>query len=450
MNRDEEIKQRLAEYEEAYDFYMEQGSMPESMESGDMLGEYMERIIRENPGMTECDETWKEVVKEEMMTFIEVMLKAFVPLEEEHQRQVKLIEVYRAATVEKKRELWPEIYEVIKENYAKEEVNIDAYARQFGGVFRESVAGALTNDWKRANDSLLERGKRECLERGMAIMENNVIQCGNSDYEQRMDLEEKYYHYPQLQEIVRMIGRKIPQNPEIKDDITYRYIPLLPGAQVEHIDVEMIAASNDIRSMIPSEMAIMADRETESLFYMKYASRQLQTFANKPLVKGQKKTVVRQVRQQRLLEGPIIVALDTSYSMHGKPETIARSLLMQLLRIARKQKRRCFLITFSVRAKSLDLCSMHGWKEVNGFLQSGFSGGTDGEEMLNRALEQLAGERYEMADVLVISDFQFPLPLAGTLKKMNDEKAKGVCFYGLKIGRRENDYFKVMDKIWEV
>lgn len=247
-----------------------------------------------------------------------------------------------------------------------------------------------------------------------------------------------------------MIGREKPQDPIERDDIIYRYIPLLPGAQVEHVDVEMIAASNDLRSMIPAEMAIMSDRDTELLFYERYASGQLQTFANKPLIRGQKKGVIVRKTEHRLMEGPIIVALDTSGSMRGKPERIAHSLLMQLLRMARKQKRRCHIITFSVRAKSMDLTGMRGWNEVISFLQTGFTGGTNGEEMLQRALEQLAGERYEMADILIISDFYFFKPLEGTLMKMEEERTKGVCFYGLQIGKHCCEYQEILDKVWKV
>ena len=54
-------------------------------------------------------------------------------------------------------------------------------------------------------------------------------------------------------------------------------------------------------------------------------------------------------------KGPMIVCLDTSGSMAGKPEKIAHSLLIKLLEIADRQRRNCFLIAFSVSIHPIDV-----------------------------------------------------------------------------------------------
>ena len=123
---------------------------------------------------------------------------------------------------------------------------------------------------------------------------------------------------------------------------------------------------------------------------------------------------------------------------------------MQLLRTAKKQKRKCYLITFSVRARSMDLSLPGSWRKVEKFLENTFSGGTDGEEMLNAALKMLQTSNFSMADVLIISDFYLDEPTPTTMNKMNQERAKGTRFYGLKIDSYANDYDNVLDKIWNV
>ena len=45
-------------------------------------------------------------------------------------------------------------------------------------------------------------------------------------------------------------------------------------------------------------------------------------------------------KEPRLEKGPIIVSIDTSKSMKGRPHDLAVCLLMQLLKMARKQKRK--------------------------------------------------------------------------------------------------------------
>ena len=123
---------------------------------------------------------------------------------------------------------------------------------------------------------------------------------------------------------------------------------------------------------------------------------------------------------------------------------------MQILQTAKRKNRKCFLITYSVRAKVLDISRPEHWSEVHSFLKKQFIGGTDGEMMLTFALDALNTDNYSMADVLIISDFEFDLPLSSTRKRIVDEKKKGTRFYGLQIGRVRSDYDKIMDKIWSI
>lgn len=157
----------------------------------------------------------------------------------------------------------------------------------------------------------------------------------------------------------------------------------------------------------------------------------------------------RQVKP-RLEKGPIVVSLDTSGSMTGKPIQLAKCLLLQLLKMAKKQKRKCFLITFSVRANFLDLSRYGAWKQLNKFLDNHFSGGTDGEQMLRTVLNMLQTANFSMADVLIISDFYFPKPISATQQKMQIEHEKGTRFYGLRIDSNSDTYNDILDKIWQV
>jgi uncharacterized protein with von Willebrand factor type A (vWA) domain len=55
-----------------------------------------------------------------------------------------------------------------------------------------------------------------------------------------------------------------------------------------------------------------------------------------------------------------------------------------------------------------------------------------------------------LADILIISDFEFPKPLKNTTIKMYEERAMGVRFYGLQIGTASCEYDKILDKIWKI
>ena len=86
------------------------------------------------------------------------------------------------------------------------------------------------------------------------------------------------------------------------------------------------------------------------------------------------------------------------------------------------------------------------------FLSENFSGGTNGEIMLNCALDALHKEDFCMADVLVISDFEFSDPSSKTVEAIHVAQSQGTKFYGLRM-RAANyvcSYNQLFDKMWVV
>ena len=57
---------------------------------------------------------------------------------------------------------------------------------------------------------------------------------------------------------------------------------------------------------------------------------------------------------------------------------------------------------------------------------------------------------FEMADVLIISDFCFSKPSPKTNERMSEHRAKGTKFYGLHIGYYSATYDNILDKIWRI
>lgn len=102
------------------------------------------------------------------------------------------------------------------------------------------------------------------------------------------------------------------------------------------------------------------------------------------------------------------------------------------------------------KGKALDISKAEHWSKVKSFLKNQFSGGTDGEYMLAFVLDALNTDNYAMADVLIISDFEFNLPLSPTRKKIEDEQKKGTRFYGLQIGKVHNGYDQILNRIWRI
>ena len=450
MEKDEYIDRNVAVYSEAFDFYMDCGQLPDLVPRGDLLAGYMKSVIDANPQLDSQDNTWKDVLKDDLLAFLSALLGAFFEIEQAHQKETELIEQYQKSDIEQQRQLWASVYKQIKGCYPATDVNIDGYIKQFTDNETQDVIDALTEDWKKAADKRLTRQEERLLEQNKDRWERRMRENGRTDYERRKKIDRMYYRYPVLQEIVRIIGREQPQRKDEKDDIVFKYMPTLLSYPMKTTEIEQISIGNDLSHVVPAEIATLSEPVTEMMFFKKFAERQLQVFVNKPPMETQDKQVQEHQTKPRLEMGPIIVSVDTSGSMTGKPEKIARSLLIQLLRLAKKQHRKCFVITFSVRAKALELTRPANWKLLKKFIEEGFSGGTDGEEMLAAALDALQTKDFSMADVLIISDFEFPLPKENTRKRMETEHSKGTRYYGLQIGEMKNPYDMVLDKMWKL
>lgn len=129
----------------------------------------------------------------------------------------------------------------------------------------------------------------------------------------------------------------------------------------------------------PSELLYYADNELQDVFMLKYFTQKLQTFRYKSeIMQPSRRLEVKPA----VLKGPMIVCLDTSGSMTGKPEKMANSLLIKLIEIAEHQDRECFLISFSVSTKTIDI--RRDRLKLMEFFSHPFSGDTDATQIAER------------------------------------------------------------------
>lgn len=453
MTDNRTAEQRIKQYSETFDFYIDAAVHPDFKPTNDTLGQYIKSVITDNPQLNSQDSLWAELLKEDLMRFLQALLSLYEPVEKEHERQSKMIDIFTKASINGKRKMWNEVFQTIKYFYTPQEVNIEGYIyqmQQMDEKGKSATLSTLIKDWKKANDEHMELMKKKILDKNKKNWEQSVRDRGLEDYKRAKKIDYEFYKYPALTEITKIIGREQPENKDDRDDILLKYKPQIISNYAVFEEVEEITTGRNLNQLIPHEIVLMADKETEPIFFQKFSAGRLQSFSNRPLIFSQKKTIQHVCTKPRFQKGPIIVAIDTSGSMNGKPEIIATSLLIQLVRIAKKQLRKCYLITFSVRSQAIDLAHPANWYQLKDFLTHGFSGGTNGEEMLRIALETLKTETYNFADILIISDFEFHKPIKNTMDKIFKEKEMGVRFYGLQIGTASNEYDEILDRIWKI
>ena len=205
--------------------------------------------------------------------------------------------------------------------------------------------------------------------------------------------------------------------------------------------------------MLPAEAALLSADITEPLFYKKFAEKKLQTFQYEAKTLSYQEEQFQNRRQKAKEEpkGPFIMCVDTSGSMHGTPETVAKTLSFALLKTAVREGRKCYLISFSTDIETLDLTDMkNNLDKLIEFLSMSFNGGTDAAPAMQQALRMLETEDYKKADVVMVSDFVLDGFDKQTKNKLKAAKENKTKFHSLVIGQSGNkNAIEEFDSNWE-
>jgi uncharacterized protein with von Willebrand factor type A (vWA) domain len=189
--------------------------------------------------------------------------------------------------------------------------------------------------------------------------------------------------------------------------------PLVPA------ETRGVRRSGDLSRMLPVEAALLNNPTLRLLWHAKRAEHALMTYQ----VEGvERQEVIQEVErrherrepQKKLERGPIMICLDTSGSMAGLPESVAKALTLEAAKTAHKQNRRCYLYAFSGPGDVAELelsMDSNGLPKLLQFLSMSFHGGTDITAPLVRATQRIAQhEEWRAADLLIATDGEFLTP----------------------------------------
>ena len=256
-----------------------------------------------------------------------------------------------------------------------------------------------------------------------------------------------------LQELARVLGRHARAQREYEKELIEKTVintewkprPALKG------QIAGLCTSNDISSVLPSELALFRKPATKRLFEKKFAEKSLLSFKYENVMPQEKTgTVIEEVSKEKQ-KGPIIICVDTSGSMNGTPENIAKTITFALSKIAIEEKRKCFLISFSNQIECLDLSDFkkgNALEKLIHFLRMSFHGGTDASPALLHSIELLQKNEWSDADVLMISDFVMNALPDEVLKSIETQKEQSTLFYSLTIGGSTTSTINCFNHNW--
>ena len=237
-----------------------------------------------------------------------------------------------------------------------------------------------------------------------------------------------------------------------------REAPLVPVEVVyEREDVEYFGRSEvrgitfgkDLASLLPPEIALLASDETEALFDRHFAEGKLLTFDYKSAAGRHRSETRIEYRRAAAANGPIVLCVDVSGSMAGVPERVAKACALAVTRNALEAGRRCYLISFSDKQTHFEATGLpEGLPALVDFLGLSYRGGTEIGAALSSALDMVESERYQNADVLVISDFRVPKLFTRLTRRLTKvREATGLRLFSLTVTDKPvDDYLNVFDR----
>lgn len=253
---------------------------------------------------------------------------------------------------------------------------------------------------------------------------------------------------PQLRDVIEALGRlKDSQEEESTAETIFNLVrrleeerqevrtPLIPA------ETRGLTRSGDIPRMLPVEAVKFGHPKLRMLWHAARAERALLTYRVEGL-EIERIQVEREVlepvhgRKPRPRRGPMVVVVDTSGSMHGTPELVAKALVLEAARVAHAEKRRCLLFAFSgpgqVIEKELSLTE-GGIAELLDFLGFSFWGGTDINGVLAQVIDRLRDDTWQKADVLMVSDGEWSCA-PDRVRAAEAAREKGTRFHGVQVG----------------
>ena len=266
---------------------------------------------------------------------------------------------------------------------------------------------------------------------------------------------------PKLQSLIRDLGRDEQADGSALEEIVIKMsvatrhekhvvTPLVP------METKGITRSDSISRMLPQEASLLTNPILKKLWHAKRAEHALLSYS----VEGTENLETEELIEQESISekqgnksnknrGPMVICLDTSGSMAGLPENIAKASVLECLKVAYKEKRRCYVYLFGSKGEVSELDLTLDASDFNvllNFLTMSFNGGTDVDEPLNKALQKCDSEEWYKADILLVSDGEFPVSSGLSRKISNRRKNHGLQVHGIQIG---NSHYTSMNKICE-
>ncbi|OEJ14238.1 VWA domain-containing protein [Brachyspira hampsonii] len=207
--------------------------------------------------------------------------------------------------------------------------------------------------------------------------------------------------------------------------------------------------AKDIENVIPEELSLLCNEESEKLFKLKYIENRLMCFDKSAYVfNDDMEHLVRAGYKEG--KGDMIICIDTSGSMKGINEYIAKAAMFKMVMQALSENRNAYLINFSTEIYTCKFTKENGIEDLIKFLKLSYHGGSDIYKALYEANRMMNTSSFRNADVLVLSDFIMEDMPNNLVTMCSRQKNNGNKYFAVSIGKFPfgYSYRKVFNKHW--
>ncbi|MCF8197771.1 MAG: VWA domain-containing protein [Sulfuritalea sp.] len=275
----------------------------------------------------------------------------------------------------------------------------------------------------------------------------------------------------ELSKIIRELGRSRPaeqiaENSQalvevIDQAIAQRFearsvrVPDMPG------ETRGIHRADRIARMLPAESMLLGHPRLRLVWHARRAERTLLCYEDDDRLTEIRlhSAPVQQPRPglrpaRRLELGPILVCVDTSGSMQGGAEAVAKAVVLEAMRTAHAQQRSCHVFAFGGPEELLEMelsVDRAGITDLTRFLGQAFRGGTDICGPLERVIAKLEDQRWQLADLLIATDGEFGATRDIVARLDAAKRELGLRVQGVLIADRETvGLLEIADSIYPV
>ena len=253
----------------------------------------------------------------------------------------------------------------------------------------------------------------------------------------------------EIETICDSIGKRVDiekalKNIEFKN--TYSYTNKKISSKEEIVGIYF---AKDIENVVPEELSLLCDEDSEKLFKLKYIENRLMCFDKSAYVFNEHDFDIVKAGYKEG-KGDMIICIDTSGSMKGTSEYIAKAIMFKMVMQALSENRNAYLINFSTEIYTCRFTKNNGIEDLIKFLKLSYHGGSDIYKALYEANRVMNTSSFKNADLLVLSDFIMEDMPDNLVKICSKQRNNGNKFFAVSIGKFPfgYSYKKVFNKHW--